>query len=497
MSDYDANPYHSRAFAFCHPDRLAVIAELFGLEPARVETARVLELGCASGGHLWPIAAQLPEADIVGIDLSSVQIEQGRAVVQQLGLHNCRLEVGDINDLDTLLQELGTFDYVIAHGVYSWVPPHTADALLAAIGRCLDVDGIAMVSYNVYPGWFAKRMTREMMQMHAQGIDDPAEAVGQARGLMEFLIGATDEDEPYGATIHAESLAIAGTGDHVMWHGRLAEHNHPCWFRDFAAKLPEHELSYLGDVDVSTMITDHLPFGVQEALAPVSDDLIVFEQYLDFVTGRSFRRSLLMDDSNEPERNMTPDRLQDMHVSARLWPTEEPGDLRTDAPLGFQALSGDAMEVSDPAVKAALVILSEISPATLWVDEVVEQACARIERKPKPKRRAEILGALLTLFVHRIADLYPRPLPIAATLPERPEASALARLQAGSSEEVTNLRHDPQLVKGFDRALLLALDGTRTAAELTALLEPEGGEATVLDRLEGLRRAGLILAPAE
>src|SRR6185436_9013135 len=117
---YDELPYPGSAFAQTHPDRLATIATLFGMAPAPVERCRVLELGCGDGGNLIPMAYTLPGSEFLGIDAGGrgIAIGQDRAVA--VGLTNLRLQHLDM--LDTAIQ-LGKFDYIVSHGVYSWVPP--------------------------------------------------------------------------------------------------------------------------------------------------------------------------------------------------------------------------------------------------------------------------------------------------------------------------------------------------------------------------------------
>ena len=118
-TSYDKVPYFSQAYAQSHPDRLAATAKLFGMTPAPLGDCRVLELGCASGGNLIPMAVQLPGSSFLGIDLSVRQIADGKAIVEQLQLRNIELRQMDITAVDS---SLGKFDYIIAHGVYSWVP---------------------------------------------------------------------------------------------------------------------------------------------------------------------------------------------------------------------------------------------------------------------------------------------------------------------------------------------------------------------------------------
>ena len=75
-TSYDEMPYVDAAFPQTHPDRLATVARLFSISAPSVEACRVLELGCASGSNLTPMAIELPEATFVGIDLSALQIAQ-------------------------------------------------------------------------------------------------------------------------------------------------------------------------------------------------------------------------------------------------------------------------------------------------------------------------------------------------------------------------------------------------------------------------------------
>src|SRR5262245_44043390 len=164
LATYDELPYESNPFAETHPDALATAATLFGLDPPLVEACRVLELGCASGGNLLPMAEALPGSHFVGLDLSRCQIEDGRQIVQALGLPNlelCHLSITDVGP------DFGPFDYILCHGVYSWVPPAVQDKILEICSRHLTPQGVAYISYNTYPGWRAKAILRDLLCYHA------------------------------------------------------------------------------------------------------------------------------------------------------------------------------------------------------------------------------------------------------------------------------------------------------------------------------------------
>jgi cyclopropane fatty-acyl-phospholipid synthase-like methyltransferase len=153
MSSYDEVPYSSYPYARTQPDRLCTLGRLFGLVPAEPSQCRVLELGCASGGNLVPMAERAPESRFVGVDLSARQIADGQRMIDALGLSNVELRHGDIAAVDA---SWGEFDYVICHGVYSWVPPHVQERILAICSEQLAPRGIGYVSYNTYPGWHVR-----------------------------------------------------------------------------------------------------------------------------------------------------------------------------------------------------------------------------------------------------------------------------------------------------------------------------------------------------
>ena len=149
-NNYDAVPYESLSFAQSHPARMSGMAKLFGLAAPPLATARVLELGCTYGGNLLPLAMRYPGAQFVGVDFSQVQIERANKSRDELGLRNVTFRQADIRDI---AKESGQFDYIVAHGVYSWVPSDVQEALLELMGRHLAPEGVGYVSYNVYPGW--------------------------------------------------------------------------------------------------------------------------------------------------------------------------------------------------------------------------------------------------------------------------------------------------------------------------------------------------------
>ena len=135
---YDAVRYPTYPRIETHPDRLAAVATLYGMTPAPVTRCRVLEIGCGDGGNLAPMAYFLPESRFFGVDLAGAAIASGSATIRDLKLRNIELSESDFRDLDV---SGGPFDYIVAHGLYSWIPPDARDRLLAICRALLAPQG--------------------------------------------------------------------------------------------------------------------------------------------------------------------------------------------------------------------------------------------------------------------------------------------------------------------------------------------------------------------
>ncbi|KND57364.1 Methyltransferase [Candidatus Paraburkholderia schumanniana] len=181
---YDEFPYHSFAYMSSAPENLAAVAHLFGLDAPDVRSARVLELGCASGGNVIPFAVRNPKARVVGVDLSEVQIEEGRRRIAALKLKNVELRA---LDLTSITKAFGEFDYIVCHGLYSWVPDDAREAILLICRENLADEGVAYVSYKTYPGWKAHEIVRDAMLLRAGRADGIEERLALGRGMIDFL----------------------------------------------------------------------------------------------------------------------------------------------------------------------------------------------------------------------------------------------------------------------------------------------------------------------
>jgi SAM-dependent methyltransferase/methyltransferase-like protein len=470
-TSYDELPYGHSAFAATHPDRLATVAVLAGLTPPPVECCRVLELGCGCGGNLLPMAVTLPDAHFVGVDLSPRQVASGRAIIDALGLRNIDLRPLSILDVT---EEFGTFDYVLCHGVYSWVPAEVQEHILEVCRRNLAPDGVAYVSYNTYPGWHLRGLLRDMMAFHARRAPGPLEQVRRGRAFLEAMLGAfPNPDTVYGRLLHQEVAELRPQTETYVFHEHLEAFNQPLYFYQFVGRLAAHGLQYLGEADVNPAEAQLVP-EIQEKLADFTADDVEMQQNLDFLIGRMFRRSLLC----RAEVKLAPppagEVVTALEVTGNVRPVAEQPDLDSDAPEAFRTAEGVTVTTNHPLVKAALALLAEVWPRALPFAELWDRVRDRLRRRlagpdDQEEGRRFLADALLRCNLTELVELHRHASVFAGKAGERPRGSPLARYQAAGGEpRVVNLRHRSVELPPFERVVLVALDGSR---DRPALLE--------------------------
>lgn len=453
-SSYDEVPYESHPFAETHPDRLATVAMLFGMRPRPIERCRVLELGCAAGGNLIPAAAQLSGSEFVGVDLSGEQVSDGQALIAALGLKNITLLHKSITDVD---HSLGEFDYIICHGVYSWVPEAVQDKIMAICGQQLAPQGVAYISYNTYPGWHFRGMIRDMMVYHTRQLTDPAVRVAQARALLDFLSEAVSTGTAYGMMLKDELNLLRKCNDSYLFHEHLEDFNKPLYFHQFIERAARHGLQYLGETALSAMLTSNFPQQVAETLNRVSSSLARTEQYMDFLRNRTFRQTLLCRVGVALERNLTPEAIMPFYIASPAKRVNG-GNGSLDR---FTTSRGATLEPAHPMVNAAFRCLTEQWPQALSFDELYALARASgtaNATEPERDRRA-LASDILKSYTANIVELRVRRADFVTSISARPTASRLARKQVKKDRVVTNQRHEAVVLDDVNRHLLPFLDG--------------------------------------
>lgn len=469
---YDRVPYPSGSIPSSHADNLAVRALLFGLEPPDLRRVRVLELGCADGGNLVPMAGEIPEGRFLGIDLSPRQIETGKERLKALGIGNIELRAMSILDVDA---SLGEFDYIIVHGVFSWVTPEIQDAILRICRERLAPRGIAYVSYNTYPGWHQRQMVREMMLYHTRGIADPYEQSERSMDLLGFVAEASAKgDELHSRFLQARFEHLSGYRDRPSYllHEYLEESNHPLYFHRFMEMAGRHGLQYIADAESELGEIEALPPAVAERLRSSARDRIELEQHLDFVLNRTFRRSLLCREGiHLEELTMVPERMRRFHAASPVRPDTEAPDVRSGAGVTFRGEKDRTFTVSHSPTKSLLVALSEAWPRPLAFADLLARAGDLLGTGIEENLAADIL---FSLYAGGFLDLHLLPPHCTEKVSDRPMASPLARREATLGPYVTNQRRRAlKLDDDLARTVLLHLDGSRDRVALREVLSKE------------------------
>jgi methyltransferase-like protein/2-polyprenyl-3-methyl-5-hydroxy-6-metoxy-1,4-benzoquinol methylase len=471
-TSYDAIPYESNPFSESHPDRLATIGRIFGMRPAEVTHCRVLEMGCSSGGNLIPAACLLPESEFVGMDLSLRQVEMGRQMINDLGLTNIRIQHADIRDVDA---SWGTYDYIISHGVFSWVPAEIRDKMLAVAQANLAPRGIAYVSYNTYPGWHMREAIRHMMLFHSRQFPDNMQKLRQARALIAFLAGnVPTENNAFGLLLKSELEVIKNSEDYYLFHDHLEEVNVPVYFHQFAEQAGRHGLQYLGEADFSTMLTSGFSKDVAETLNRISPNIVNTEQYMDFARNRYFRQTLLCRKNIVLNRNIKPAVVEDLLVASNAAPEETPPDFSPETGLTFRTPEGASIKASLPITKAALTVLSENWPRALTLSALTREAERRLNDPGADHQanRRSIATDLLHCYTRRVVAFHTWQGDFVARAGEKPKAAPLALYMCRQGRtRVFNQCHDVIDLDVMAQHILPTLDGTRDRTALLAQVE--------------------------
>ncbi len=485
---YDSVPYPGQAVAQAHPARLATHARLFGLKAPEMTGAAVLEVGCGDGSHLLPLAAAYPAASFTGIDLSGEGIGKAQKARRRAGLSNVAFIQADLVDWSPPSEG---YDYIIAHGFYSWVPAPARDRLLALVSESLRPNGVAYVSYATYPGAYLRQMTREMMRYHVRELHDPVRKQQQARALVDFLERVQPENTAYAAALRNEQRLTNRYKPEHFFHDQLSGETFACWFHEFVDHAARHGLQYLAEAQYGAM-TDRAAPTAAAVLEGLRSNRVEWEQYVDFCTGRMMRQTLLCKadehvrgdvDSGAVRRFCAAAPVRRADIDHDLDP-----DLESDA-VAFIGLDDRPISTGNAITLRILEALGDAWPAGLSFDAL------RKEALQSPADEEPLVQLLLDLYADGFLYLQVSPPPIATALTGTPRASAFARVEASCGDRVTDLWHNTRVLSAEECSLLMHLDGAHDHDDLRESAQDFGlSEADVERLLQQLFDKAYIIA---
>lgn len=471
MTNYDDLPYLERPFRQTHPDRLASMGLLLGMTPADPATARVLDVGCGSALNIIAMAAALPDARFFGFDLAQTAVTQAQSRIAQLGMRNVRVEHLDLMNFPP---DAGEFDFIVAHGFYSWVPEPVREALLALMNRHASPNAICYLSFNARPGSTLRLAWREAAAFHAQGIEDTVERARASVRMLELMAEASAAKSGAWQDIVGDMVGMVhDKGLQWVGHDDFGPVFEPFHFHEVADAAARHGMQYLSEA----CYFDGQPYELGDAARGILQSLedrsvLLREQYFDFLELRSFRQILLCRSSVELRRLIDNAGLPKMSFSS---PADESAVTGDGNAIFSNPLTGVRSEVRQES-RIVLQQLRKAWPCSVPFAQVVPD---------EPDREAiarllERLWACALVEAHAVAQR------CGCGVEQRPVASPLARLEAAAGETVTTRIHSQCILDAGTHRLLRLLDGSRDRSDLAELF-PD-----LQRRLDWLARMGLL-----
>ena len=464
---YDEVPYESYAYRDTHPDHLYLAGKLFGMNPPDFKTARVLELGCAAGGNLLPYALAFPESKCIGIDLSIEEINEGNHIKNALKVKNVELLQKDIMKIG---KDFGTFDYIIAHGVFSWVPDFVRDKILELCRNNLSENGIAMISYNAYPGWHGVTALRDIMRYHSQAFKEPREKVMQSRSLLNFLSqNAPKTHTFYKEFIDKERETLSNANETYIYHDHLADINNPYYLYQFNDMLVKSDLQYVGDTSLTSMYLKNMGTAAAAQFSKLKDH-IRQEQYIDFLLNRRFRMSIVTHAAVKLNRTLNAEQIFDFYLTSNVAPVgDNPGPHRE---VVFKKIQEERhFSTKDPVSTAFFLALYAAGRKPVSVKELAQTVKTQLnlpdtEPVMQLARQCGIDFAFSGFIeLHAIADDF------VTTVSEKPVAYALARYEAKANPERKRLTSAARHTGGTNKFLNLLLGYCDGKNDIDSLVE--------------------------
>lgn len=478
MSSY---PYKTFARKETHPARMGAIAKLYGIEARSADACSVFEIGCGNGGNIIPLALQFPNSSFVGIDVAADLIEQGRSEIDSLQLANIELIHGDIREYKPAV---GRFDYIVCHGVYSWVSPETKRAILDRAVTGLSPQGVFFISYNTLPGWRQRGALRDILRVGASFVENEDE-VARLENAMAFLALIVEQSSSITPYVREAAERLRTSDPSYIVQEFLGEYNTAEMFTDFMGDATAAGLQFVSESRVVMMSSEDLSPQINEVLTALDESVVAKEQVIDIVRNRMFRETLLCHQSVPLDRGLQGAAFKDLTFVASYLPAANRVESESSQVQLVERYTG--REVSAPAGECAamLALMAEFGPRGASFGVISGQAEIRLEMDSHESLRV-IYTLWKTGFIEALTA------PVCGTQ-ERIVVSQLARKQAVSNVRVTSGLHESFDLSAEERSLLAQAIAPMTVSALETLALASFPRERVEELLGSLREKGFFL----
>ncbi len=466
MSDPVHELYQSLAYPpVSHPSTdpaiTAVSAKLAGLDIPTPTCAHILEIGCASGHNLLPLAVRWPDSHFTGIDFSASAIREARLRATETGLTNIEFIEADLSAFDP---GDDSYDFIIAHGVYSWVPDQVRQALLDFCKAHLSHEGVATISYNTLPGWSLRKTLVDLTELISQR--PAADEIGRnPESILAFLATAAGCHTPYGSHLTTVLHDMFGKGSEVLHFDEFGPINLPCTFLDFTSHASRSGLLYLGESQIADNFPATLAPEASRILKPLGNDPLALQQTIDVLTNRTFRSSLLCRADAPIQTRITA--ATALHFSVRC---QHEFDT-TEAGARLIGREGEELaRFEHPLAVAFFAALDQCAPESVPMSEIIERMADEMKEQFDPTHSLPPLATLVmeasrqNLILLRYEPVRFDPFP-----PAFPNLGRLRLMAAASGQPLVDIYHAPCNFVDERYQVAAAMDGTRSIEELATL----------------------------
>lgn len=458
-NSYNELAYTPQAYRETAVERLELIAKIRGLEPASSANSNILELGCGQGMNLIPMAFRNPQSQFLGIDFSENQINFAKKFISELGLNNIDFQCQDIFDFEAQ----GQYDFVVAHGVLSWIPRHQQQELLSLVSKLLSPDGVGYVSYNCFPGWYGKKILRDFVLAKNSKLPSAEADLVEVFKQIESYIQSTSKTNPaLSAQLKYDFEDMKRRPRAYLLHDEFELESHALYFSEFRRFLEAEKLFYAGDTLQDGDLLEAYSSEMRRALAAekLSADLFKLEEISDFYRNRRFRRSIF---SKKKAETPSIESLSQFYVRSKLKAIDGESSI-------FQHPTYGNIEVQFSVLIEALQRLEVAGPAGLSMKSLLETYSEASHR--------DLLDRILYFFRLDLLELWPSVLQCSAFKAEQnPKVSDLVLHQAKHKIWLTGATHESVAVDETACEFIEKLDGKHSVEDLVKQMTGHGEEA--------------------
>lgn len=333
--------YTSGVYLETAPAHLSTCALLGGVRPPDPAQAfRYLELGCGTGMGVCMLAAANPHAEFVGVDFNPTHVAFARWLISDAGLSNAQVVEASFGDLAAQgVEALGSFDYAVAHGVWTWVGPAAQRELVAVLDRFVAPGGLVYMAYNNLAGWASSLSLQRLIADHAART--PGNSLAKIRAAVQFALDQR-ESQARGVDFSRLELQLKDAVDDpdkapvglfaYLAHEYLNEHWRPVFPGDVARDLAGAKLAFVGGADPFSALPELSLTEAQARAAAAYPDAAGSQALADLLAPTSFRQDIFV----RGAAPLSPSRRDAALRSVWLAAAQPPGSasLTIDVPSG-------------------------------------------------------------------------------------------------------------------------------------------------------------------